>query len=112
MEEVDYVRCGNCRYRSDAFTSACTCGESPRRADFVNADDWCYCFYWTDDVYENVILKMDRDTFMNAMARGYSKKYGMSLEEAQNMLAAAKEDVDSGVVDMIIEKLTKRNKNQ
>ena len=33
--------CKSCKWRSDAFTSACTNGESERRADFVSADDTC-----------------------------------------------------------------------
>ena len=33
--------CETCKWRSDAFTSVCTNGDSERRADFVSADDTC-----------------------------------------------------------------------
>ena len=33
--------CANCRWRSDAFTSACTNGDSEHCADFVDGADTC-----------------------------------------------------------------------
>lgn len=33
--------CGNCAYRSDDFTSACTNDQSLWRGDFVSRDGWC-----------------------------------------------------------------------
>lgn len=36
--------CATCRYRSDGFTSVCVNPDSPKRADFVDADDACMCF--------------------------------------------------------------------
>ena len=38
--------CETCKWRSDTFTSACCNGDSPRRADFVDADETCE--YWED----------------------------------------------------------------
>lgn len=38
-ESVQY--CATCRYRSDEFTSVCVNPDSPKRADFVDADDMC-----------------------------------------------------------------------
>jgi len=34
-------RCKTCEYRSDEFTSVCVNPDSPKRADFVSADDAC-----------------------------------------------------------------------
>lgn len=34
-------KCANCKYRSDEFTSVCVNPDSPKRADFVSADDAC-----------------------------------------------------------------------
>ena len=34
-------KCATCRYRSDEFTSVCVNSYSPKRADFVSADDAC-----------------------------------------------------------------------
>lgn len=34
-------RCATCRYRSDEFTSVCVNPDSPKCADFVDADDAC-----------------------------------------------------------------------
>ena len=33
--------CATCKWRSDDFTSACTNGDSPKRADFVASNDKC-----------------------------------------------------------------------
>lgn len=33
--------CGTCKWLSDDFTSVCVNGESERRADFVEKNDWC-----------------------------------------------------------------------
>lgn len=35
------AKCENCRYRSDEFTSVCTNSDSPRCADFVDAENTC-----------------------------------------------------------------------
>lgn len=34
-------KCANCKYRSDGFTSVCVNPDSPKRADFVDAEYAC-----------------------------------------------------------------------
>ncbi len=33
--------CATCEWRSDEFVSVCCNGDSPKRADYVDADDCC-----------------------------------------------------------------------